>query len=290
MRASEASDQVVASPKQGENQVPDVLSTEPISPLALAQRAARYQAELRDELRPTGALAAILVTQLGRHAAGLDLGAASEAATIRFASTNPAAATLYQSADDTERPFLAAMGSDLVAAASRYQSRHERAFFAALRELRAVARAPQQLMQLNLFADEESCIAYLAGVQEERHWRCAKCNSTTRYFLPMSARFECTCGQQFSVRHGTIFARSKVPLVAWFGTVQILLADPSIPVAELAQRVTIVRHATLRKMRSKVLEALSSLNAETLLAGLPSYVTSNLRLMSEKRETTLRPR
>jgi hypothetical protein len=182
------------------------------------------------------------------------------------------------------------MGSELVAAASRFQARHERGFFAALKQFREVSQVPQQINHADLFRDEESCIAYLAGVQQDRPWRCVKCKSSTRYFLPTSARFECTCGLQMSVRHGTIFARSKLPLESWFELVQVLLTNPTERIAELTQRVTVVRHATLRKMRAKVLQALNSPNAEILLAHLPSYVMSHLRVVSEKRETTLRPR
>jgi hypothetical protein len=47
--------------------------------------------------------------------------------------------------------------------------------------------------------------------------------------------------------------------------------------AELAKQVSVVRLATLRKMRAVVRDALNSPAAEELLAGLPSLVLSCLR-------------
>jgi transposase-like protein len=269
-----------ASINGGAESPPRLNQLTPASALDLAARTDHYQASLAGELKPEGVLQAILVAQLARHAAGLDFAAAAEGATVRHAAQNPEAVKLFDAAKPFDSPYLAAMSSALVANASRHQARHQRGFYAALRELRETSAKtqPASVTQLcsELFEDEESCTAYLAAWHQTQGWHCPACGSEQRYFLPSRGVFECPCRRQASLREGTVFAHTKMPLLAWFQVIITLLVNKSTSTTELATTVRVVRRGTLRKMRARVRQALASPQAEQYLAGLPGYVDEHL--------------
>jgi hypothetical protein len=250
------------------------------SALDLVARTDHYQACLAVELKPDGVLQAILVSQLARHAAGLEFAAAAEAATVRHAARNPEAAKLFGTAKPSDAPFLAAMSSVLVSNASRHQARHQRGFYAALRGLAESSARTQPASAAQrcseLFVDEESCTAYLAAWHQTQDWHCPACGSEQRYFLPSRSVLECACRSQISLREGTVFARTKLPLLAWFQVVVALVMNERITTTELAITVRVVRRGTLRKMRARVLQALAAPHADQTLAGLPGYVAEHL--------------
>lgn len=130
--------------------------------LELTENSECYHLALAAELRPQSTLAAILVKQLGRHAAGLDLAAAAKAAAIRFASQNPQSLQLFEAADAKERPFLAILANALFDTAGRNERRHATGFFKALRAFREISCANQPPRFAELFNSEATCVAYLA--------------------------------------------------------------------------------------------------------------------------------
>jgi hypothetical protein len=261
----------------------DATTITPASTLDLSQRTDQYYGALQDELRPQSALAAILVRQIARDAAGLDFGAAAAAAATRAAAENGEVLNLFSNAREADRPFLAALQNGLVAAASRIQARHQRGLHAALRELREIARLPAAEVAFDLFADEESCIAYLAHWQQSQPWQCPACGSHKRYFLPSRAKFECTCKRQASLREGTVCAGTKLPLLTWFDLILQLIVNPDLPTSQLEKKINVVRRGTLRKMRHRVRSALVSDRVDELLAGLPSCAADHLRKVSQRR-------
>jgi transposase-like protein len=151
------------------------------------------------------------------------------------------------------------MSSSLVATASRYLARQQRTFFTALRELRELSQRPH--INPNLFENEDDATCYLADWQQTQRWQCAECDRTVRYLFPSQNRFECRCGRQHSIRHSTVFSRSRVPLIAWLQLAVLLIVDAEQPVSELAKAVHVVRLATLRRMRNTVREALNAPDA-----------------------------
>jgi hypothetical protein len=251
-----------------------------ISPANLAARVDFYESRLQDEIRPSSILESISVSELARHAAGMELGAACEAATLRFAAKTAAAVSLCPNPDSIGSDHVAAVLSDAVRRASRYTARHERAFSAALAQLRDCTRARQARFDLDLFADEDACLRYLYEWQQQQTWSCPACSSSTRCWLRSRARFECGCGRQYSPRLGTLFVGSHIGLLTWFGVVTALVIEPQISLDHLAARTAVVRRATLGKMASRVRQALTLPDADRQPAGLPQQVIAHLRQVS----------
>lgn len=77
--------------------------------------------------------------------------------------------------------------------------------------------------QLNLldfyqkFKDEDTCKDYLAQMRWGDSITCPHCSSTKIYRFSTRKLYKCgTCRKQFTVRVGTIFEDSKLPLQKWF--------------------------------------------------------------------------
>lgn len=79
---------------------------------------------------------------------------------------------------------------------------------------------PQTLQKaIEFFASEDNCIAYMV----EMRWpdgvvTCPTCNKTDVHYLPKQRRWECKGKhprRQFSVKVGTIFEDSPIPLKSW---------------------------------------------------------------------------
>jgi len=75
------------------------------------------------------------------------------------------------------------------------------------------------------FADEDVCIDTVANLR----WpdgipRCSKCTGTEHYYLKTQKRWKCKkCGRQFSVKQGTIFEDSPIPLDKWLTALWMLV-------------------------------------------------------------------
>jgi hypothetical protein len=248
-----------------------------VGPSSLAVRIDYFQSQLEREIHPRSVLESICVSELARHAAGMELGSASEAATLRFAAKTGVTMGLCPASDSADSSFVAAMTSDLVSRASCYTARHARAFHATLDQLQQLSHKPPMLLDVNIFKNEDDCTRYLFDWQQQQAWSCSSCGSSERSWLRSRARFECSCGRQYSPRVGTMFAGSHVPLLAWFQVVVSLVIDPQVRLNDLAARTAVVRRATLREIARRVRDSLASPNVDQQLAGLPQHVFSHLR-------------
>src|SRR6266403_829434 len=66
------------------------------------------------------------------------------------------------------------------------------------------------------FADEQVCIDTVAKLRWPEGPRCVKCTCALHYYLATQKRWKCKgCGKQFSVKVGTIFEESPIPLSKW---------------------------------------------------------------------------
>jgi len=64
---------------------------------------------------------------------------------------------------------------------------------------------------------------------------------------------------------------SPIPLVKWFGAIELLCTDPGISLTEVGRRIGINREATVRRLVKKIRSAMASPDASRLLAGLDAY-------------------
>ncbi len=73
------------------------------------------------------------------------------------------------------------------------------------------------------FGSEDKCHAYLEGLRWPNGVRCPRCDSDKISRIVKRRQFDCdSCRYQFSVRVGTLFHDSKLPLWKWFLAVYLM--------------------------------------------------------------------
>lgn len=106
---------------------------------------------------------------------------------------------------------------------------------------------------VNYFKDEQTCSRYLA----EKRWHgaptCPKCNCKKIYHRS-DGRFVCKdCGYTFSVKAGTVFQDTKLPLLTWFKAIFLLCnCKQGISTRQLATTVGVTQKTAwfiLQKIR-----------------------------------------
>ncbi len=269
-------DMAPTTPSSAGNAVTHGLTAKTIFPAALTEAVADFRAALFAELNPQTPLQEILVGQLAHHAAAMQMASSAEAAALRTGEQNAAAIELLANIQGDDLRFVSALSSHMVERTARYRRGHERSFFTALNRLTPPVSAAPDVEAACLFATEEQCEAYLRDWQKrQRKWRCPGCQAKKRSWLRTRQAYECTgCHQQYSTRFGTIYAKSRVPLLAWFVVVEQVISRPQITTAELAGVLPITRPATMGMLIRKVTAALVSPEAERLLAGVHRLVVN----------------
>jgi transposase-like protein len=237
---------------------------------------ARHKARLSAEWCPATPTQGILVEEMARHAAALELAERAEAAVLRcgFQSVEFIASSEVSRVDPLDAALVAAFTSDGVERLSRYRRMHEKGFFAALlrmREAKAAEPAPSQHVFLESWT-EAGCRAYLVGRLQHADHRCPRCEHPSGYLLAKRHRWECAgCGKQFGLRAGTVMESSRLPLHCWFAAIEALLPNSEITVPELSRRIGVRRLATVRSLAAKVRAAFCSPKSSELLMGLDQY-------------------
>jgi transposase-like protein len=244
-----------------------------------------FQQAFRTEWRPTTPTAEFLVEELARHAAALRRAQIMEGAVLRQGAR--AAITLSPAAD------LEECGTDLLQAGSvtsegierltRYRRCHEKAFFAALvklQEFRAFTpERPTDRPRPWPFETEEECRLYLRRRFEHPDHRCPVCGGAPGCWLTNRGRWQCaSCRRQFGLRAGTVMAGSPLSLQTWFRAICLVLQQTAIAVRTLAAELGIRRHATARKLRTRIRAAVQSPDSSVLLAGLEAICGYRVRL------------
>lgn len=93
------------------------------------------------------------------------------------------------------------------------------------------------------FATEDACIAYL----EQKRWNgspvCPRCEHAKVYRSSTRKNYKCgKCRRTFTVRNGTIFEDSKMPLKLWFTAIyQLTTTKAGVSSLELADRLDITQ-------------------------------------------------
>lgn len=81
---------------------------------------------------------------------------------------------------------------------------------------------------LDYFNTEEKCVDYLAKLRWNDEPECPYCGNDSSYVINTTERgkrWKCTkCHKQYSIRVGTIFEESKLPLKKWFVAIYLITA------------------------------------------------------------------
>lgn len=239
-----------------------------------------YRQRFQVEYQPMNATQRTLTDELARHAAAMELSESAESAVLRDSATkltDIAIRGIDDAAGREDAVIAAAVTTKALDRFSRYRRMHERAFYAALDHLRELqaeqGTSPDALpvsdMSPPSLTSEEECELYLRQRLEAHGGPCPKCGDSKVTWLDTRQVQECdACGHQTSLRAGTVMERSKLPLLVWMQAIQHLLASPAATTAELSAATGVNRADTVRRVRAKVLAALKTDQAASLLAGL----------------------
>ncbi|MCY4109910.1 MAG: IS1595 family transposase [Chloroflexi bacterium] len=94
------------------------------------------------------------------------------------------------------------------------------------------------------FPDEESCVRHLEALRWPLGVICPHCGASRKiYRLKRGSRYRCAdCKQDFSVRKGTIFEESRLPLRKWFIAAWSLTSNrKGIPSTQLARTLGVTQ-------------------------------------------------
>lgn len=94
------------------------------------------------------------------------------------------------------------------------------------------------------FQNEETCIRHLEKLRWPKGIICPCCGSSRKiYYVERAHGYKCAdCGKQFSVRKGTIFEESRLPLVKWFAAVWLVTSNrKGISSPQLAREIGVTQ-------------------------------------------------
>lgn len=119
------------------------------------------------------------------------------------------------------------------------------------------------------FASEEACVQAVFDARWPKGFRCPKCGHDDGYRLSTRRSMQCTsCRRQTSITSGTLFERSKTPLLKWFWLIFLMSQDKggisAVRTAELLE----MHYATVWFMMHKVRVAMSQRLEGRTLSGL----------------------
>ena len=118
------------------------------------------------------------------------------------------------------------------------------------------------------FSDEEQCRAYLEHLRWPDGVKCLRCQSDKISRIQTRGLFECdSCGYQGSVKVGTIFHNSHLPLTKWFLAVYLMCEARKGVSANQLKRTLGVAYQTAWYLCHRIREAVKDADT-SLLAGI----------------------
>jgi len=261
----------VATGSPAANAVRHGLTSKKYIPAILeAGRVAALVEKLERELCPESETEGLLVREIARHAAMLELAEQAEGAVLRIGAESLAPMLASPEGElPMDAALAAAVTTDSIDRLTRYRRAHEKAMHQALDRLRErqAARHRRVGRRPKSFDSEAACRAQLRARFEAPSWQCPRCQHRHGYWLDKREKWECaSCRAQVTLRYGTVFARSPLSLVTWFAAVGHVLTNPGISAAELSQRLSLARPATVQAILGRIRQAIDAGGAA--LAGL----------------------
>ena len=111
------------------------------------------------------------------------------------------------------------------------------------------------IMIIEMFPDQEACIAYLERLRWQGIPECPHCESThvskrNETTIGRIGRWNChDCQSTFKVTSGTMFTGTKIPLQKWFMAIALMAnAKKSLSSCQLARDLGLKQKAAWRMM------------------------------------------
>jgi len=105
-----------------------------------------------------------------------------------------------------------------------------------------------------MFPDEASCVEYLKDLRINTGMKCKKCGNGEFYWKRDRLMFECKkCKSRISIRTGTIFQNSSLPLSLWFKTIHLISATKkTFSALEVQRQLRYKNYETIWEMLHKL--------------------------------------
>jgi hypothetical protein len=118
------------------------------------------------------------------------------------------------------------------------------------------------------YSTEEACLQAIFEAKWPRGFVCRWCQHNDGYRLSKRRSIECACcGKQTSITAGTMFERTRVPLVNWFLIIYLVAQDKGGSSSlKLANQLG-MRQATVHELLKKLRFAMSEREGKLTLAG-----------------------
>jgi transposase-like protein len=138
-----------------------------------------------------------------------------------------------------------------------------------------MARNPVQFQRgmslatfLQSYGSEEECHDALIAMRWRSGFVCPRCSGRSHSYCKPRRLFQCSaCAHQASVKAGTIFHHTKVPLTRWFLAIYLLAQSKNdISAMELMRQLG-VKYDTAWLMKQKIMAAMLETNAAEKLNG-----------------------
>jgi transposase-like protein len=235
--------------------------------------------QLRQEHFPATLVEEMVLREIARHAAMLEIAEQAEWAVLRQGALGLSGLIGSGNSDQNDDMALAAaVTTDPAERLTRYRRAHEKALHQAVQKLRELQQSRHKKhpaptsFPMDRFATEDACKGHLRARFSTPEWKCPACRSPRGHWITARAVWQCAkCGKQIGLRHGTVMQGSPLPLTTWFAAIRYVAGDTTMSCATLKSIVSIRRAATARSMLRRIRQAVLADNPESQLAGLAAY-------------------
>ena len=120
------------------------------------------------------------------------------------------------------------------------------------------------------FQNEDHCYQWLFDTRWPDGFVCPKCNGREYWSIATRALYKCSdCKHQVSLTAGTIFHKTRTPLMKWFMLIfRMATSKTGVSINEMKRELEIKDYKTIWTMAHKVRKAMADRDAKYKLAGL----------------------
>ena len=107
------------------------------------------------------------------------------------------------------------------------------------------------------FATKEDCLEYLQNCRWPRGFRCPNCEQDVGYFLTDRPLIQCAvCRHHTSITAGTVFHRTRIPLLNWFWIIYMMASDKGGASASCLAKQLGMYYSTVWNIMQKIRHAM----------------------------------
>ncbi|GBD86656.1 ISXO2-like transposase domain protein [bacterium BMS3Abin03] len=120
------------------------------------------------------------------------------------------------------------------------------------------------------FRREEDCYSFLYTTRWPNGFECPKCKGREFWKISTRGLYKCRmCNYQVSITSGTIFHKTRTPLMKWFMLIfRMATSKTGVSINEMKRELEIKDYKTVWTMAHKIRKAMQDRDAQYKLAGL----------------------